>query len=217
MGETLAEEFERRNISFVIVDQDADKSIVARAEGLLVVTGDATDEETLIAAGIERAQTLVVALQNDADNVFLTLTARNLRPNLRIIARGELPTTEKKLRQAGANQVVLPAVIGARRMAALVTRPHAAEMMDLVTDHRILDAQLEELEVAENCPIVGKTVREAAMRQKHRVMIVAIRRVDETMLFNPDADTTFAVGDTMIVLGKQADVDSFRATNVLVG
>ncbi len=113
MGKTLADEFMRRGVPFVVVDQDSDLTLSARADGLLVVTGDALDEQTLEDAGISRAKIFVASLHSDADNVFLTLTARNMNRNLRIIARGELPPTEKKLRQAGADDVVLPAVIGA--------------------------------------------------------------------------------------------------------
>lgn len=215
MGRTLAEEFTRRDVPFVVVDQDNDLAIVARAEGLLVLTGNALDEDTLLDAGIERAKVFVASLHSDADNVFLTLTARNLNRDLRIIARGELPLTEKKLRQAGADEVVLPAVIGARRMATMVTRPHAAELMDLITDAKALDADLEELTVTENCPLVGQTVREVALRSKHHLLIIAIRRHDGEMVFAPDAGTAFAVGDTMIVMGKQSDLAAFQVVNRL--
>ncbi len=215
MGKTLAEEFERHGVSFVVIDQDTDLAISARADGFLVVTGDALDEDTLRDAGIERAKVFVASLHSDADNVFLTLTARNLNRDLRIIARGELPATEKKLRQAGANEVILPAVIGARRMAALVTRPHAAELMELITDNRSLDADLEELTLTESCPLVGQTIRDVALRSKHHVLIIAIRRQDGQMLFAPDAGTAFAVGDTMIVMGKRSDLKVFEGSNCL--
>lgn len=215
MGKTLAEEFSQRGVQFVIVDKNADIAVAARAEGMLAITGDALDEETLLAAGIERARTFIASLKSDADNVFLTLTARNLCPELRIIARGELPATEKKLRQAGASQVVLPAVIGARRMAALVTRPHAAEMIDLVTDHKALDAELEELTIGEDCPLAGQTIREVALRERHHVLIIAIRREDGQMEFAPDASTAFASGDTIIVMGKSSDLQHFQAINKL--
>ncbi len=212
IGQTLCEELSRRGRHFVIVDRDP--SVVANLsdEDMLAVTGDATDEDTLLDAGIERASTLVVALSGDADNVFLTLTARNLNPDMRIIARGEQHATEKKLRQAGANEVVLPAVIGARRMAAMVTRPHAAAMIDHFTDHKKLDADLEELTVPNASSLVGKSVRETAARQKHHLLVVGIRRADGDLLFNPDPDAHFQAGDTLIVMGKRDDVESFRAT-----
>lgn len=210
IGRTLAEDLRRREAPFVMVDKDSESVIAATDEGMLAVHGDALEEETLLRAGIEHATTIVVALRNDADNVFLTLTARNLNRTLRIIARGEMPSTEKKLIQAGADRVILPAVIGARRIAALITRPHAAEMMEQVIDHRILDAELEELSIGDRGPLVDKTVREAATRQVHRVMIIAIRRGDGRMVFNPDPDEAFQAGDTVIVMGKQPDVAAFK-------
>ncbi len=215
MGQTLSEELKRRKKPFVVVDTNQETIVEAGDDGMLVVHGDATDEEILLAAGIERAKTLVVALRNDADNVFLTLTARNLSRTVRIIARGEMPSTEKKLLQAGADRVILPAVIGARRIAAMVTRPHAAEVLELVTDHKTLDAELEELSVGPNSPLVGKSVREAGMRQRHRVMIIAIRRGDGRMVFNPDPEEFFANGDTVIVMGKQPDVAAFQEAHKL--
>ena len=213
MGRTLADEFQRRGVPYVIVERDTDQAISARAEGMLLVTGDALDEESLVDAGIHRAATFVASLHSDADNVFLTLTARNLNPSLRIIARGELPTTEKKLRQAGANEVVMPALIGARRMAAMVTRPHTAELMDLMTSDKTMDADLEEVFISEGCPLVGQTIRDMALRSTHQVLVIAIRRSNGEMLFAPDANTRFEEGDTMILLGRQDDISSFKNAN----
>ena len=127
-----------------------------------------------------------------------------------------MPATEKKLRQAGADQVVLPAVIGARRMAAYVTRPYAAELMDLMADHRELDAELEEMLVGPDCGLAGKTIREVAIRDRHNVMIIAIRRGDGKMLFNPSASTEFTAGDTIIVMGNQSDLRAFQSSNHLI-
>lgn len=210
IGKTIAAELARRDKPFVIIDSD--QSIVEQSieEHQLVVSGDATDEEFLLQAGIKRASTLVIALKSDADNVFLTLTARNLNPNLRIIARGEEATTEKKLRQAGADQVVLPAVIGGRRMAALVTRPHAAELLEHFTNHESINVDLEELRIKESCDLVGKTVRETAARQKHDLLIVGIRRITGDMIFNPSADHVFNTDDTLVVMGKSTDINLFR-------
>ncbi|QDU57910.1 potassium channel family protein [Aeoliella mucimassa] len=213
MGQTLADEFDRRGVRYVVVEHDNDAAIAARAENMLVVTGDALDEETLMAAGIERAATFVASLHSDADNVFLTLTARNLNPELRIIARGELSTTEKKLRQAGANEVVLPALIGARRMAAMVTRPHTAELMDLMAGNKSMDADLEEVLITDESPILGQTIREIALRSTHQVLVIAIRRIDGEMLFAPDANTQFETGDTMIVMGRHTDIVNFKKAN----
>ncbi|MEM6329664.1 MAG: potassium channel protein [Planctomycetota bacterium] len=209
IGQTLAEELYRRGRRYVVIDQNPEVVSAMCDEHALVVQGDATEEDTLIDAGIERASTLVIALASDADNVFLTLTARNLNAGLRIIARGEQKATEKKLRQAGADEVVLPAVIGARRMAAMVTRPHAAAMLDHFTNHEKLDAELEEISIPDSSTLVDQTVRETAARQKHRLLVIGIRRADGQMLFNPDADSPFHGGDTLVVMGRRADIEAF--------
>lgn len=211
IGKTLADELNRHHKDYVIVDRDPEIVASACDDHLLVVSGDATEEETLIDAGIKRAASVIIALSGDADCVFLTLTARNLNPKLRIIARGEQPATEAKLRQAGADQVVLPAVIGARRMAALVTRPHAAEMLEHFTNHEKLDADLEELVVPPGCQLAGNTVRGAAARHKHHLLVIGIRRANGAMLFNPDADTVLEAGDTLIVMGRRTDINAFRS------
>lgn len=210
LGRTIALELRRRGKPFVVVDNDPELVEAAREEGIVSMVGDATDEDVLLEAGIERAETIVIALRSDADNVFLTLTARNLQPDLRIIARGEQVATEKKLRQAGANQVVLPAVIGGRRMAALVTRPNAAEMLEHFTNHEKIDVDLEELKILPESPLVGKTVRDTAARQRHNLLIVGIRRAEGTMLFNPDPDDQFEADDTLVVLGRDEDVKAFE-------
>ncbi len=188
VGKTLSEELAGRKVPFVVVEHEAEIVADAADTGYLFLTGDATDEDMLLEAGVKRASSLIVALRSDADNVFLTLTARNLNPRLRIIARGEQPATEKKLLQAGADRVVMPAVLGARRMAAMVSHPHAAELIDLVTDHRALNAVLEELQVPEESPWAGKSIRDAGTRSKHHLLIVALRRADGGMVFNPEAD-----------------------------
>ncbi len=215
LGETLTDELAGRQLPFVVIEQDAALVANARDLGHLFVTGDATEEDVLQQAGVTRAKTLIVALRSDADNVFLTLTARNLNPNLRIIARGDQPPTEKKLLQAGADRVVMPAVLGARRMAAMVSHPHAAELIDLVTDHRALDAAIEELLVGENSPWAGKSIRDAATRTRYHLLIVALRRADGQLVFNPEADLVVHPGDTAIVMGKRDDIHKFRREYML--
>jgi voltage-gated potassium channel len=212
IGHILAEDLERQGLQFVIIDSDADCVVDAELHKYLVVRGNATEESTLIAAGVQRAKTLISALNSDADNVFLTLTSRNLAPGLTIIARGEHPKSEKKLVQAGADRVVLPAVIGARRIATMVTRPHAAEVLDQLTDHKILDVDLEELSLGPEGPLVGKTVLDVEAHIKHRLLVVAVRKHGGKTIFNPDADYVFEGQDMMIVMGRPEDIQRFRAT-----
>lgn len=210
MGFILAGELKRQKVPIVVIDASQDRIAEAQENGHLAMRGDATEEDILVAAGVNRATTLISAINEDADNVFLTLTARNLSADLRIIARGELPGTEKKLLQAGATRVVLPSVIGAQYIATLVTRPHTAELIERMTDHSTLDVDLRELVITPTSGLVKKTVREAEARRKHKILVVAVRRADGEMIFHPDADHLFLAGDTIIAMGQSDDVDRFR-------
>ena len=210
IGHTIAEELIRLGKPFVIVDSDPEIIDLAQDEGILALLGDSTNEEVLLQAQIERADTIVVSLNNDAENVFLTLTARNLNPNLRIIARGEQVETEKKLRQAGADQVVLPAVIGGRRMAAFVTRPNAAEMLEHFTNAEHMDVELEELRITEMSELIGKSIREIAARQSHRLLIVGVRQATGAMIFNPDPEVRLVLDDVLVVMGEHSDAETFK-------
>ncbi len=212
IGEILAEDIGSRSEPFVVLDTDSERLSLAKMLNYLVITGDATDEDILIAAGVQRAKILISALNSDSDNVFITLTSRNLNPKLRIIARGEQPATEKKLFQAGADRVVLPAVIGARRIATLISRPHAADLIDQVTDHKILDIDLEELTLPAESPLVGKTVGDAEAHHRRKLLVVAIRTASGSMLFNPDSQQEVQTGDTLIVMGRPTDIAQFRET-----
>ena len=199
VGQNLAARLAGQNTMFVVVEMNAEAIAEAVSRQYLVIEGDATDEDVLRSAGIERAKTVVVALQTDADNVFLTLTARNMNPNLRILARGEMAGTERKLRQAGANEVVLPAVIGAHRIADLIVRPHAADLLHRVGDvDGSFEAVLAEIEIPLGSSLAGRTIREAGTHEQHRLLIVSIRRADGKEIFNPHGDHKFEEGDTLI-------------------
>ena len=210
IGQILAEEMRRRNQAFVIVDNDNDRLADAREMGILALGGDATEEDTLEKAGIDRAKSLVSALAADADNVFITLTSRNRNPKLQIIARGELPSTQKKLIQAGADRVVLPAAIGAQRIANMVTRPSVVELMELVSGESTLDIEVDELLLPSNSSLIGKTVAETEAHRAHGLLVVAVKRAEGEMVFKPDADFDFQPDDTVIVMGRVDDIQRFR-------
>jgi voltage-gated potassium channel len=210
IGQILAADLHQRRQAFVIIDIDAEKFAAAERRDYLFLTGDATEDAMLLAAGIKRAKTLVSVLPSDAANVFITLTARNLNPNLTIIARAEHRTTERKLIQAGANRVVLPAVIGARRVERLITRPSKADLVERVTESSFQDFQLDEFSVAERRRLAGVTVEATEAQRRHRLLVVAVRRSDGSMVFNPDANHTIQSGDVVIVMGRAEDIDRFR-------
>lgn len=210
VGQILAAELKHQRTPLVIVDRDPAKTALAANESHVTITGDATEEETLVSVGIARAKTLVTAFPNDAANVFITLTARDLNPALQIIARAEQPSTQKKLLQAGANRVVLPASIGAQRIAALITRPSTLELMELVAGQSVMDVIVDEIIIPRESPMVGKTVQDTEARRRHGLLVVAVKRAEGSMIFNPDTTFTFAAGDVVIVMGKPDDIARCR-------
>ena len=214
-GQILSQELVRQSKPFVIIDMNSEVAAEAFENDYLVVVGDATEEDVLLAAGVDRAAAIVTGLPDDAANVFITLTARDLNPDLQIIARAERVTTQKKLKQAGANRVVMPATMGAQRMARMITRPNTADLMDLFADHNILDVELNEILIPAGNGIVGTTVRDTEMGRRHQLLVVAVKGGDGSMIFNPSADHTFKAHDTIILMGRTEDVNQFRARNGL--
>ena len=210
VGSTLADQLQKRNCPFVVLDNDPDQIADASARGYLALTDNATEEEALLLAGVQRARATVIALPSDADNVFITLTARNLNPDLQIIARAGSPSTEKKLLQAGADRVVLPSAAGAMRMATMITRPSTIELIELADGRHVAEVEIDELTIPASSSLVGATVRDSQTRAKHGLLIVAVRHVGGDLLFNPDADTKFLAGDTVIVMGRMNDIERFR-------
>jgi voltage-gated potassium channel len=210
IGHFVAEELHRHEQPFVLIEHAAERVAEAENLGYLVLNGDAREEDVLEAVGVRRAKTLVTALNSDADNVFITLTSRELNGGLHIIARGELPSTRKKLLQAGADRVVLPAAIGAQRIAAMITRPSTVELLELVTGRGVMDVALDELPIGQGSPILDQTVQTIEARRRFSLLVVAVKRASGDMSFSPDEKLRFAVGDTIILMGRVEDIERFR-------
>lgn len=212
-GRILAKELDEANHEFVVIDMDNEKLSDAESQGYLILQGNAVDEDTLLRAGVERAKTLASVLAADADNVFITLTARELNPDLHIVARAEHPSTEKKLIRSGANRVVLPAVIGGMRMAQLITRPSTEE---LLSDAKGIDSlqhelghiglKLDELEVTSGAPLDGQTVGDIELGGNQGFLIVAVRKPDGQVIVDPESTHRLGDGDAVIVLGHHGDL-----------
>lgn len=210
IGQILAQELSSKKLPFVVVDNNPEAIAEAQRLDYLVLQGDATDEAVLVSAGVSRASTLVAALPNDAASVFIALTSRNLNRTLNIIARGEFQTTEKKLLQAGANRVVMPAALGALRMAAMVTRPSTVELLELTAGQRSLDVEVEELVIGAGSTLKGRTPLDAIARRQHKLLVVAVKAAQGELIFNPGLEVTFQAGDTIIVMGRVEHIDQFR-------
>src|SRR6201987_5503676 len=207
IGQILARDLAENGFPFVVVDIDDDRLAMAEAAGYLFVKGSATEEETLIRAGAERAQVLATVLPQDTLNVFITLTARNLNRNLLIIARGEQPSTEKKLLQAGANEVVLPATIGGSRIAHIITRP--ATMKFLGDSRGIVGEELKrlgggiyEIGLHRHTFLIGKKVQELQNLAQENLLVLAIQRGDGTVLRSDFLGESLCEGDAVIIVGR---------------
>ena len=209
MGQYLSADLKDRKRPIVVIDKDEKAIAEARLLGLLAVEGDATEEDVLRALRIEHAWALVAALPSDAESVFITLTARNLNPDIQIIARAEQPSTEKKLRQAGANKVVMPTVIGARQMVRMITRPSTADLIEMVNESSFAELELEEFLIEPASQLVGVTVRETEALRRHKLLVIAIKDQSGELTFSPTAEQKFQAGDTVMLMGHAEDTEKF--------
>lgn len=167
---------------------------------------DATSDDALEAAGLEKAKGLVTAVSSDADNVFIALSAKGLRPDIFILARASDVKNERKLLRAGASRVVCPYQMGGRRMAEILNKPTVVDFLDQTMMHSELGLQMEEALISESSPIKGKTVVSSNLRQNYGVIIVAIKRKAGEMVFNPGPGEEFNAGDVIVVLGKKNEL-----------
>ncbi len=218
VGRILAAEIAKSGTDLVVVDRDREKILAAEGDGHLVVSGDAANEAILTEAGIEHAAHLAAVLPSDAANVFVTLTALGLNRSVLVIARAEDPASESKLRRSGADQVILPAAIGAQRIANLITRPSAEDFLasrdelrgDLGDELAKLGLQVEELTLPPGCPLTGHPIGDIEIGGNHGFLIVGLRRADGRVTVNPDDSETLSDGDTVIVVGHKNDLPELR-------
>lgn len=192
-----------KEVPFVVVEKDHETVEEIEKEGFLFLEGDATQEEVLKKAGINRAKGLVSVLRSDADNVYITLTARSLNPKLFIIARADEEHVEKKLKRAGSDKVVSPYLIGARRMALTILRPAVTDFLELVTPEEHLELQLEEVRISEKSDLVAKNLLNSQIKQISGVIVLAIKKATGEMIFNPPPEYVFEAGDVVVALGDR--------------
>ena len=198
-----------RGTGLQIVAVDRDPARLANVEEPYVL-GDVTDDTVLAAAGIDRARALIAALDTDADNVFVTLSARALRPDLIIIARARAEASMSKLLRAGANRAVNPQLMGGRRMAAFALQPHVADFLDVVMHDDDLDYRIEQIEIGEGSRLLGRTLQEEALHRRTGVLLLALRTPGGLFLANPDPATPIEGGAVLIVLGTPGQLAAAR-------
>jgi len=211
VGSHLVRDLLATNESFVVIEQDQQRAAGFAERGVNVLVGDATLEVTLREARVEHARGLAACLPNDADNVYVVLTARDLNPNLRIVARAAEEQAEAKLLRAGANHVVAPTIIGGHRMAVALTKPAVSEFMDSITANE-LGLAFEQVEVDAASGLIGQELRATPIRTELDVVIISIRRQNGEMLFNPAGDAAIENGDILIAIGR---ADSLMRLNGL--
>ncbi|CAK8723581.1 MAG: voltage-gated potassium channel [Candidatus Electronema aureum] len=213
IGQEICSILKENNRSFVVIESDEGVIDSIDRLGYPELKGDASDDDILLAAGIKQARGLVTVVSSDEKNVYITLTARELNQKLFILARSSgMHGAAKKLERAGASRVISPYCIGARRMAQLIVRPTVVDFLDLATQAGDLGLRMEELMVGKQAAYVGKTLMETGVRQKYGIIVVAIKREDMPMIFNPGSETKIMAGDILIVLGESSHISALSET-----
>jgi len=203
VGRSIAAEVVAAGKPIVVIDEEAERLADCPHP---TVHGDCTEDDTLERAGIARASSLIAAVDVDAANSFITLSARAMRPDIFIVARARSVDSEGKLLRAGADRVVNPQNIGGARMAAFVLRPHVAEFLDVVMHERNLEFRLEEIPIADGSPLAGRTLREAHLRDQTGALVLAVRDARGSFLSNPDPDVRIEPGQVLIAIGTEEEL-----------
>jgi voltage-gated potassium channel len=211
-GSRIARELADTGASFVLIESDPDHiEALERAGDILYIQGDATTDEVLITAGIERAEGLAAALSSEKDNLFLTLTARQLNSSIRIVARGLDESVNQKLHRAGADAIVSPAAIGGLRMASELLRPTVVSFLDTMLRGATSTIRFEELNITPDSKHINQTIKATNLREQANLLIVALRRAgDQGFEYNPPADTVLTEGMTLVILGESKEVSKLK-------
>ncbi len=206
IGSLICKEFSAKPLPFVVVENKPDVIDKLEQEGYPYLRGNATEDETLLKAGIKRAKGLVSVVTSDTENVYITLTARGLNPDLFILSRAGEEGSDIKLKRAGANKVISPYHIGGSRMAQAILRPNVVDFIEIATGRDHIDLQMEEICIPEGSYCVGGNLLSSGFRKQTGVIIVGIKKATGKMVFNPDSQTRIDALDTLIILGEPASI-----------
>ncbi|MEA5573181.1 potassium channel protein [Calothrix sp. UHCC 0171] len=214
-GRQIAKEFRAEDVPFVIIDSEMDSMRDAQQEGYTAYQGDATLDETLLRVGVERAICIVAALPSDAENLYTVLSAKSLNPDIRAIARASTEEAVQKLQRGGADAVISPYITGGKRMAAAALRPQVMDFVDGILTGADRQLYMEELLLDPAvCPVVGLTLQKARLRSQTGALVLAIRRVDGSLIGGPTGDTVLMPGDLLICMGT---AEQLRSLNQILG
>ncbi len=206
MGRLVCQQLSAAGISFVAIDRSSERLDAVELPGGLLMHGDATSDELLQRAGVSRARGLIAVLGSDADNLYITMSARLLNEKMLIVARAEDERSEQKLLRAGALRVISPYLIGGSRVVQAVLRPHVLDFLELATRREHLELNIEEVHIAAGSQLANKTI-ETCEIDPRGLITVAIKHVDGRMEFNPPGSTSLRPSEVLIVLGRRQDLD----------
>ncbi|WP_108668804.1 potassium channel family protein [Peribacillus acanthi] len=209
VGEQVCDQLKNKNITTVIIDQDINRRPNVLGGNIYWITGDATDDEVLREAGIERAGSLVASLPDDAHNVFVTLSAKGLNPSIKIVARAEKAASEEKMKKAGATKVINPSSIGGKQMVFSLLKPQSVEYVDMMLNTGEKEFGIEEIVLGKGGPLINRTIEENQIRKKYEVTIVAIIRKEE-LINNPDPKERLQEHDVLLVFGSAEQMKVFE-------
>lgn len=210
IGSGIVREIARRGYDFVVIEQDESIADKLLGQGYLVLMGDSTSDEVLRGAGIERARGLVCAVSSDPDNLYITLTARDINKDLYIISRANEESAIKRLLKAGANKVVSPSITGANQMAQMLLRPAVADFIELATMDEQLELEMEQVEITSGSPFINSQLKDTDIRSSLNVIVIAIKRKQGDMIFNPSADTVIEENDALVVIGSHENLEALE-------
>ncbi|MCP4726657.1 MAG: potassium channel protein [bacterium] len=214
LGRHAAMEFDKKEVSYVVIEKEESVTNKLKEIGIPCISGSAEYDDTLIDAGIERAHGLIAALTDDTDNLFVTLTARRLNPELYIISRIEYENSGIKLLSAGANKVMSPAKLAGRRMASLLVSPEVINFLDVVMDHSDMNLSMQEITINEGSDLDGVEIKDSNI--PYEIKVIGIKDLNGRTIVNPTSSTDLRSGMTLIVLGRNASINEFKKIHKIV-
>ncbi len=209
MGRLVCSEFERHEVPFVIIDRDVNALNECRHSHGIPLQGDATADDVLQHAGVDRARALIAALPSDSDNLYITLSARVLNEKLVIVARAEEEDAVAKLRRVGANHVVSPYLIGGHRASQAILKPTVGHFIDMTARHDV-EFDIEEILIEAGSPLCGKLLRETRLHEDLGIVVLSIKRKTGEMLYNPQGDAKLEAGNVMVVVGHRVQLKEVK-------
>ncbi|GAB6178251.1 potassium channel protein [Desulfobaculum senezii] len=206
IGSIAVNEIQREGIPVVAVEKDPELMAKMEEDEILFIAGDATDDEVLTKAGIDRAKALITAVSQEAANVYVSLTARQMSPDLYIVARADHEKHIPRLERAGADRVMLPHMLGGLRMAQSVLQPTVTSFLELTLSRSEMQLNMEELEISGRSDFKGKTLVESKLRQRFNLIVISIKKACGDLIFNPEADTVLEEGDILVIVGGKENL-----------